>query len=219
MLAFQPMEPRPPPAPARPPAQVRAIHTKANLELLRDRSPEEADRVVAALGPEALADLETAAPLAWLPAERDVEMATVLDQVLGRDRARLLAREIVLRDLRSGLLARLVEGAVKLFGLTPAGILHWMPRGFSAIVRGAGALRVEPLGPTATRLVFDDLHPSVASACWLGALAAGTGAVLDLTRHQGTVEIEQLGPVQARWVVRWEPLAGGAAPAQGAGRR
>jgi hypothetical protein len=196
-----------PAPPARPATEVRAYHVRASLQLLGEADEAALARVRDRLGAGALALVDGASRLAWIPGAIDVALWRAIAAELGADGVRRLSRALGVRHVRSGQLSGLLQGVVQLFGLTPTAIVRWVPRGFAEIHRGAGELRVEEAGEGLARLALTGLHPSLAGEPWLAAVAGSFELALEVCALDGEAVLEQDGPDRAVIVLRWRPRA------------
>jgi len=194
-------------APARPDTEVRAYHVRTTLQLLGEVDPSAPARVRGHLASEALAAIDDASRLTWLPGAIDIALWRAADLELGTAGAARLARAVGLRHVRSGQLSGLLQGVVQLFGLTPAALVRWMPRGLAEVHRGVGTLRVDDLSEGAARLVLEELHPALTDEPWLTAVARSLEFPLDLCALDGEATLERAGPEQAVILLRWRRRA------------
>jgi hypothetical protein len=189
----------------RAPTEVRAYHVRTTLQLLAEVDAAALARVQGRLGAAVLEDMEAASRLAWLPGAHDIALWRAIDTELGQVGLARLARAVGLRHVRSGHLSGLLQGVVQLFGLTPAAIVRWIPRGFGEVHRGVGTMRVEEVLDTSARLVIDDLHPALAGQPWLDAVARSFEFPLDVCALDGECVVVHAGPDRAVLALRWRP--------------
>jgi hypothetical protein len=180
---------------------------RTTLLVLGERDPAALARVKARVGAEALATVEGASRLGWIPGIIDVALWRAVDAELGPDGLRQLARALGVRLVRSGQLSGLLQGIIQLFGLTPAAIMRWVPRAVAEVHRGVGEVRMEELGEGFARLALVDLHPCLAGEPWLAALAGSLELALEVSGMDGEAALESSGPDRAVMVLRWRPRA------------
>lgn len=192
---------------SRPATEVRAYHVRDVLRILAEGDREREARIRARLGAEALATLETAHRLAWIPGLIDVALWRAIHDETGDDGVRRTARTVGVRHVQTGHLSGLLQGVVQLFGLTPAGIVRWIPRGFAEVHRGVGELRIAEVHEGLARLVLEDLHPSLAGEPWLLAVAGSFELALEVSGHDGEAALESAGPERAVISLRWRQRA------------
>jgi hypothetical protein len=106
------------------------------------------------------------------------------------------------------MLKALWDAGVRLFGLSPAGLLRWADQFWGQVYRGCGTLTFD----SAQSCLSLDGVPAVLirSTPWLEGLAGACDGVLQLCRVQGHTEVKRLDDTRAVLVVR---IAGRAAPA------
>jgi hypothetical protein len=188
---------------------IRAAFMKELARVLRESHPAELAAIEARMPPGTLAAVDGATRVEWLP----VSVATCLVDaelpVIGLDAVRRTNREAVLRSTKTSLLGPLVAGAVGLFGLTPSGLVRFVPRAWSAVYRGAGELKLASQRPGEAVILHEDLPSCIASAGYLEAIAAGIEAAVDVCRMEGEARVERrMGRVA--YVLRWrEAVPGG----------
>ncbi len=193
----------------RPATEVRAYHVRTALQILAEADPALHARVRHRLGPEALALVEDSARLAWIPGLVDVTFWRALHDAQGGAGVVRVARALGVRHVHTGQLSRLLQGVVQLFGLTPSGLVRWIPRGFSDVHRGVGELRVAELSEGSARLVLDDLHPCLAGEPWLLAVAGSFELALEVCGMDGEGSLEESGPGRAAFRLDWRPRGAG----------
>lgn len=191
----------------RPATEVRAYHVRGILRVLGEADPELEARVRARLGADAQAVVERADRLAWIPGVIDVALWRAIHAEAGDAGVARTARTVGVRQVHTGHLAGLMQGVVQLFGLTPAGIVRWIPRGFAEVHRGVGELRVAEVHEGLARLILEDLHPCLAGEPWLRAVAASFELALEVSGHDGEAALEVAGPERAVISLRWRPRA------------
>jgi hypothetical protein len=164
-------------------------------------------RVRARLAPETLATLESSSRLSWLPIELDVELTLAIYAELGAGAAHELFRRNLSSALAPPILRSLAQGALRLFGASPARLFGWAPKVYAQIYRDSGEMRFEGDGPGSARLELRRLPPAVAqSRDYLDGLAGAIAAGFDLIGVKGEVTIERLDPAKLRAAFRieWE---------------
>jgi hypothetical protein len=185
---------------------VRARHLKQTLEAIA-ALPEHAE-IRARIGDRVLRDIEGSHGFDWLPIEHDLAMVGAEREVLGTDRQAAFARAVVNASFRGPLLGRLVESAMRLTGMDPAGWIRWIPRGWSLIFSGCGAWSVGAKGADGT-VVFRlaQLPEQLLDEVWARSLAASLSAIVDLAVATGGVELRSLDAAarEATFVLRWAP--------------
>ena len=163
--------------------------TLASLE------PALAERVRGRLAPDVRAALERSGRLSWLAVEVDVALTHAIYAELGAGRARELFRRNLAGALDTPILRSLAQGALRLFGASPARLFSWAPKAWSQIYRDAGEMRFETDPPGAARLELSRLaEPIAASRDYLDGLAGSIAAGFDFLGVKGEVVIERCDP-------------------------
>ncbi len=174
-------------------AQIRAALPLQSLRVLEAIAGFEHTRVLARLHPQTLARLRAVARLEWLPIAIDLELGNAVADVLGPDVDRERARLCVLHCFETPLLRPFIHGADMLFGLSPAGLIASIPRGWPAVYRDAGSLRYEVDDGLRRVLIYEGVPPEViGSRLYLESLAGALESIFELCKVEGTVS---LGPV------------------------
>ncbi len=177
---------------------------KADLEVLPEIWPERAGRIRARLRPETLAAIESATRLDWMPFAVDLEVVEAVHAEGGDGGVRQWSRQALLRTARAPLLKPLVDGAVRLFGLEPGGVLRFAPKVWVTIFRHCGDMEVAG-GAGEARVSLVRLPPPVRHQPFLTSIAGAVEAVCDICRVRGSVAFEPRAPSSDRadFAVRW----------------
>lgn len=163
--------------------------------------------VRARLAPETVATLERSSRIAWLPIEADVELTHAIYAELGAGRAHELFRKNLSSALDTPILRSLAQGALRLFGASPARLFSWAPKVYAQLYRDSGDMRFEADGPCSARLELSQLPPPIAeSRDYLDGLAGAFAAGFDLMELKGEVTIERFDPSgrRASFRLAWE---------------
>ncbi len=101
------------------------------------------DRVLAAVDPRHLVVIRTASKLAWIPAVAlDDLMAAYLDEAGGAGYLDFW-RRYTLGSVDSPLFGALFNGALRIFGRSPAGLLKWIGRAWEVTTHEYGHIEVD----------------------------------------------------------------------------
>jgi hypothetical protein len=178
---------------------IRAALPLQSLQVLESIAGSEHKRVLARLQPSTLARLRSVTRLEWLPIEIDVELGLAVADTLGPDVDRERARLCVLHCFDTPLLRPFLRGADMLFGLSPAGLIATIPRGWPAIYRDAGLVRYEVDGGLRRVLIYEDVPPVViASRLYMESLAGGLESVFEFCKVDGSVSVGLVDVVARR---------------------
>lgn len=187
---------------------MKAGHLKANLEIARDLAGDAEPAFLAAMGDAMVEEIEGSLKTAWLPIELDMAVSRATCTVLGAHADRERARESTRRSMNTRILAPIVEGVRKVFGMTPKPALKVTRRGWHAIYRNCGQPEFIDLGEGAADLLFEEMPAAaLASNNYLFSIAGGLHAILDICRVEGTVEVGEVDPEakKVRIEFRWTP--------------
>jgi hypothetical protein len=158
--------------------------------------------------PEAdLRAVEESAPVAWLSVALNVRATEAIWRTLGAGAREAFFRRLGLADFESSLLKATVASAIRLFGLDPGKLLRWTPRGWPQVFRDRTHLTVIEGSDGVARLAFENLPaPAAASEAWMESVPASLAALFDVTRRNGTAQLEDARPRERTMVLlfRWE---------------
>jgi hypothetical protein len=161
------------------------------------------ERVRARLAPATRERLASASRIAWLALEVDVELTDAIYAELGPVRARELFRRNLSGALDSPVLRSIAQGALRLFGASPARLFSWAPMVYAQLYRSAGQMNFTLDAPGSARLELEALPACVAtSRSYLDGVAASIGAGFDYVGVKGEVRIETHDPARARAAFR-----------------
>jgi hypothetical protein len=180
-------------------AQIRAALPLQSLRVLEAIAGFEHTRVLSRLHPQTLARLRAVARLEWLPLEIDLELGNAVADVLGPDVDRERARLCVLHAFETPLLRPFLHGADMLFGLSPAGLIATLPRGWPAVYRDAGSLRYEVDGGLRRVLIYQDVPAEIiGSRLYLESLTGALESIFELCKVEGTVSLGSIDTAARR---------------------
>jgi len=149
--------------------------------------------------------IETSPRTAWLPMALDVELNLAVHKVAGAAGLTALNRQALQNAFRGPLLHPLVEGAKRLFGLSPAALLHLATRPHGAITRDAGTMRAEKVGHNEYMLFHEDMPPLYAdNETYLLGFVAIVEGVFAFFECTGEVDLERMSPTAIRLRSRWD---------------
>ncbi len=135
---------------------------------------------------EVLARMKAAGRTGWLPIEDDVQFVDAIVAECGEAGAIELIRASVNAHFAGALLASLVKGAQRIFGMSPAGLMKMVPRAWPMVYRGFGQPRFELEGAGHAWLHVEGAHPLAFTAP--GYLASWRGM------FAGIVDVGTRGP-------------------------
>ena len=183
--------------------RILAGFVQGTLAAVSERDPELGERVTARLAPETRERLAHTSRIAWLPLAVDVELTHAIYAELGPARAREIFRRNLTGALDAPVLRSFTQGALRLFGASPARVLGWAPKVYAQILRDAGEMRFELDAPGSARLELERLPACVAeSADYLDGIAAAIGGGFDFLNEKGEVRMEAHTPAAGRATFR-----------------
>jgi hypothetical protein len=184
--------------------RILASFLHGTLEVIDSMGSDLGSQVRASLKPEVLEEIENAWAAGWLPLAYDVELTTAFFRLAGAERACEAMRRNMTETFRKPALRTLVDGAVRLFGLSPGKLLGWAPRIWPLLFRDVAELHIE-VGPAAATLRLVDLPPEVSEhRDYLRGTASAIAAVFDLTGVAGECRLADHGGGEARFELEWE---------------
>lgn len=130
---------------------MRASYIKDNLAAVRAFGPDVERRLREEIR-DAIAEIESAARVDWLPIGVDVALTRAVHKLTGTNGVRDWSRRSFLAAVEGPMLRPIVRAVVSLFGLTPATVLRRAPMGWQQIYQNCGLLLCEPLAPDRMRL-------------------------------------------------------------------
>ena len=183
--------------------QMRAHHLQSSLEAVDVLGPEVTADVHSRVSPSTLETIRRA-PHDWLPIALDVELTEAIAAVIGIEGVRRWSHDALARSLDKPFMSPLL-GALRVFGVTPAGYTKLGPRGWAGIYRDAGALVREQTGPSEVLLTHVDVPPVVmASEATHEGTAGAFEVVLKACRVAGEVRLSR-GVDEVRYIMSWRP--------------
>ncbi len=185
--------------------EVKARHMKSLLAAL-DRHPEAA-AVRRRLDPRLLAAVEESSGLEWQPLQWNLELTRAVREELGGEGTHAFFRHALLEAFGGPLLGFLVDCAVRVFGIDPASWARWVPRGWALVFRDCGTWSVAESAPGRVAFHFDGVPAACAAdRIWLQSVASSLGAIVDLARARGGVELGAVDQAAGRatYVMTWK---------------
>lgn len=194
---------------------VRGRHMKSLVAALEGWPG--GSRPLALLPAETLKTIGAASGLDWLPVPLNLQVTqAVYDGLGGADADRFFLAHTV-ASFEGPILQTLSATAVRIFGLDPASFARWVPRAWTMIFRELGEWTVGAIAPGSSSVVLTlaRLPPVCADhPVWLRSVSRSIGALFDLAKVQGTVELPPRahGASQVQFVLRWTPRRDQAPP-------
>lgn len=188
----------------RPMATIRAAQLQVQLQSLERLDHADASRIVAELTPATLRRITHATRVDWLPIELHLELARAGLRLLGEQGLRDWGRAALTRAMKSTFLGPIFEGAVRLFGLSPAALVRTAPSVYQAAFRDCGGLVAVELEERLWRVVLQDLPREVRDRAFLVSMAGALEATVEVGQAKGEVRLLTPEPGQsAEYEVTW----------------
>jgi hypothetical protein len=182
-------------------ARVRASYLKHVLECVDALPNAAAADIRARLGP-ALAAIDGATRVDWLPPEVPLALIAAAEEVLGSAGMLRLYRAAMQSSLKGKLLSPLFSAVARMFGLSPERIFRSAPAGFASIWRDAGEIAVESSDPGCVVLHHTGIPVALRSSGFLAATAASFEVIPAECGLPGRSEVSRDGN-GARYTIRW----------------
>jgi len=184
--------------------RILASFLHGTLEVIDSMGGDLGERVRASLKPESLEEIENAWSAGWLPLTYDVELTSAFFRLAGPERACEAMRKNMAETFSKPTLRSVIDGAVRIFGLSPSKLLRWGPRVWPVLFKDVAEMRVE-VGAAEATVWLEGLPPELAGdGDYLSGTAAGIAAVFDLTGVQGECRLAEFGRGQARFELSWQ---------------
>jgi hypothetical protein len=180
---------------------MRSHHLQSNLAEVDRLGEERAARVRTIVGAQRIATIE-APPSDWLPIEIDIALTEAVQEVLGPGGVRSWSREALSTSLDKPFMRPLL-GALRVFGVTPAGYTKLGPRGWGAIYRDCGTLEREVLDEHHILLRHVDVPPAMLESLpYNEGIAGAFEVIFPLCRVVGEVALERTSS-EVRYGLTW----------------
>jgi hypothetical protein len=178
-----------------------------SLEQFSTLEPSTAEAARRRLGDEALARIAGANRVDWLPIEFQIRVNDALFAELSAAEYEAFWRRMGLASAQSSMFNRLVQGAMRLFGVSPTSIYKLMPRANLHVTRGIGEYIVRPT-PHESHLTLEwhSIAPELrGSTSWLASSKATMMTPLDLLGFAGSVEADssEFEAGRVMYSIRW----------------
>ena len=186
---------------------VRAAVARAFFETVKSTEPSLLTQLAAVGTVDIFEAIDETAHEGWVPLRRHSQLNDAALQIIGVRAFRAVWRGAMLRLCEESTLKPLFDGAIRLFGRTPDGLIKIGPRAWSQLLRAAGEIVLDPAqasGLACVRLV--GLPADVfAGGSFVEALAGCFEAFSDLCDVKGEVAITRRIPAEgsAVYVLSW----------------
>lgn len=189
---------------------IRASMTKGILSMVDQLPGLLPTRIREAVGDDSVEAIEEALPVAWVPLGTQMRLVEEVRRQLTTDaRYHRFWREHMVHSLKQPVLRAAFEGAKRVFGVGPRGLLRVSARTWAGISRGCGTLHLEPSveGVHQVSVVLDDFpREQFRSGTFAEGYVGSFRGVLDATDQRGHVHMTAFEPAKGRAVyeVSWK---------------
>lgn len=186
---------------------MRASHIHTNLLELESFGAELAARIRGRIAESTLLAVSDSSSVAWLPVEHDIEISRAVLEVVGVAGLRSWSLDAMARSAAGPLIRPLVDGASKLFGVTPHALYRILPRGYGLIYRDCGENVYEQTGETSGVVTQTGVPALLFEHSYLEGTAGAFQAFPHIFRWDGTAELtlfpsKQMAVFEVAWTAR-----------------
>jgi len=194
---------------------IRAGLSKDFLLFVHDANPGLAQRVTGMLSTE-LSVLSQHPRTGWFPLSHHMAINHALVSVAGMEGYRQTWRIAMRRMFGQPLLKAFVDGAVRVFGASPATLARVAPTAFQTLFRAAGRIEctLEPGRSLKLELIDFPVEHSQ-NGVFAEGMVGVFGSFVDLCKANGEVKLEHHDPSlgAATYTMTWEPMSLASTPA------
>ncbi len=187
---------------------MRASHIHTNLLELESCGVELAARMRGRVAESTLLAVTDSSTVAWLPVEHDIEISRAVLDVVGVAGLRTWSMDAMARSAEGPLIRPLVEGAGKLFGVTPHALFRILPRGYGLVYRDCGENVYEQTGEASGVVTQTGIPSLFFEHSYLEGMAGAFQAFPRIFQCDAVVTLKAFPAKQmAVFEVAWEPRA------------
>lgn len=173
-------------------AVYRARIIQPQLAALDQLGPDMPARVRARVSPESLAQIDESTRNDWLSARVSDEFAQALLDEIGAEAVVSFYRTLARTISTTPIFDAFAKGALRLFMLSPGGLLKNVPRAWATVSRDVAEIRIERNGTKeqATMVLYDiapECRIETFALSWQGSCLG----VVDLAGREGTVTLDR----------------------------
>jgi hypothetical protein len=189
---------------------VRSRHLRSIVEQVRALPERPCAAILAALGRDALEQVESSASSDWMPFELDLALTHAIAGVLGPKGTHDFFQRQQLASFQGPLFKALVDSATTIFGLDPGSWARWIPRGWGIVLRDCGQWVIDRAEKAAVDLAL--VAPPAGTLddeVWLRSLASSFSAFLVVARCEGEFALDRVDRARgaACYRLRWQARA------------
>jgi hypothetical protein len=178
--------------------QIKASYFRANLDALAVLGEQRA--AVEARMTEEIEATRRASRADWLPMAFDQKLSAIVAEVAGRDAVIATNRVAFLAAADGPFLRPVVQGALRVFGVTPKGILRQIDSTWNAGTRHAGRMEVI-LGEREATIHHRGM---VADEIWYLGMIGILQGILELTGFDGHADMHLADDGHPVYTLRWQ---------------
>lgn len=141
--------------------EIRASLLRLYLARLPSLPAGDAEAVRAALGPDAIRQIERTPGHEWLPMAFEGTILRTLHAARGDDGAREMGRGVGGDAVRNGILRPLVSAVLGMLGRRPEALLQLAIAGWGLAVRNAGRMIIVSRAPSGVRIAYEGIPEGV----------------------------------------------------------
>lgn len=184
--------------------RILAGFVHGTLEVIDAQGGDLGARVRAELKPDTLEAIQNAWSAAWVPVALDVELSLAFCRVAGAEEASEAMRRNMAEAFHKPMLRAVIDGAVRILGLSPGKLVRWAPRIWPLVMKDAGVMRVASEKEGEATVWLEGLPPLIADERdYLMGTASAIAAVFDLAGTAGDCRLVEHGQGRARFHLRW----------------
>lgn len=182
---------------------------KSLLEDVERLSGPERSRVLERVAQEHLDAVRNAPRASWIDAAHQVAIDSAILEALGEQELEQMLRGFVSRISQTPLFRPILNGAIGLFGLTPASVYKVLPRAWSLTSKNAGSILQRAIDERTHEIAYRDLPALMRVPSMAVTTRGSVYGILDLLEFEGAVETDATALDQGTIVhqIRWAPKA------------
>jgi hypothetical protein len=187
---------------------VRAHYMQTFAREIERLPPRDRDAIRKTVPEETWASIESAGLLGWLPLSVNLSITRAVSSALGRERAHVFFRQLLLGAAHTPLLRGLVQSVLRVAVRDPGLYLPWISKGFELMFRDSGRWTVLERDLGSASIEVKGLPAACfADRLWVESVASSLCALLDLAQLTGDVALSEVDERTGRVVFRgtWTP--------------
>jgi hypothetical protein len=183
--------------------QMRSGYFKQGVKALSALPAGERERILSAVKAETLAVIERDVDVGWVDLGVNADFTEAVYRVVGARGTRAYGRRVGNSSFETPILRSMMEAAIRLFGVGPAGLYKLMRRSWSGVYRNCGEVEVEARPGNGVHIVLHDAPELMRAPPYLESISGGLEAIFDFCSVAGEVRPEpRRGGIE--WTVTWK---------------